>query len=294
MAEQHQLKVVVRLRPPTSDEGELAWDWSKSGLTERNGLGLTPFSYDRVFEPGATTQQLYSEIFAASLPRRVLQGYNGTVLAYGQSGSGKSHTMLGSAASPGICALVAHDLFAGARADATAEYVFRVTAIEIHNEKLTDLLDPPGRDDAYSPNLRLADLRGGGAVPTGAACRVVSTAEDMVALMERVARSRITRSTDLNERSSRSHCVIRVDCDAIQLPADSPPPPAPCAPAASPSWGWMRRGGLGTRRRRCRRRGWRRRTWCAAASSTSRTSRGRSGRASRWRRCRRRRRTGRC
>jgi kinesin family protein 18/19 len=70
----------------------------------------------------------------------VMQGYNATVFAYGPTGSGKTHTMLGTSEVPGICVLTINDMFDAIWKDTENEYDVRITYVEIYNETIRDLL----------------------------------------------------------------------------------------------------------------------------------------------------------
>ncbi len=80
-----------------------------------------------------------------------MQGYNGTVLVYGQTTSGKTYTMLGSPDKPGILPCALRDVFKGIQADAEHEYRVSVSYLEVYNEIINDLLVPG------ATNLRIKD-----------------------------------------------------------------------------------------------------------------------------------------
>jgi kinesin family protein 18/19 len=69
-----------------------------------------------------------------------MQGYNATVFAYGPTGSGKTHTMLGSSDVPGISVLTINDMFEAIRKDYENDYDVKITYVEIYNETIRDLL----------------------------------------------------------------------------------------------------------------------------------------------------------
>jgi kinesin family protein 18/19 len=72
---------------------------------------------------------------------RVLNGYNSTVFAYGQTGAGKTHTMLGNEQSPGIMFNTMKEVFRHVKKLAVdRDYTIRVSFLEIYNENIKDLI----------------------------------------------------------------------------------------------------------------------------------------------------------
>jgi centromeric protein E len=71
-----------------------------------------------------------------------LNGFNGTVFAYGQTSTGKTYTMLGTNDEPGIMPLAITDIFQKITNDPAREYLLRISYIEIYNENIRDLLQP--------------------------------------------------------------------------------------------------------------------------------------------------------
>ena len=100
------------------------------------------YAFDHVFDPSAVNVDVY-ENTTRYLLAGVLEGYNATVFAYGNTGAGKTHTMIGSIEEPGIMVLTLQDLFKlSERAGHENGTKFRVTVsfIEVYNENLRDLL----------------------------------------------------------------------------------------------------------------------------------------------------------
>ncbi|KAG5479056.1 hypothetical protein LSCM1_02900 [Leishmania martiniquensis] len=238
------IEVAVRLRPIRSDlhESKTAWRVDATTLTEI-GQPDNVFTFDCVYDTGATTEELYDRNVRSSIVARVAQGYNGTVFAYGQTGSGKSYTMFGDTAahSPGLVPLVVHDLFQALTEEQEQKPhmhtdVF-VSVLEIYNEQLRDLLRstdasgsgvrdaPPATHargwwspsspsnvapfSASPPILSIRENEYGVYVHNALRMRVAS-AQECTAVIYAHAASRVSATTAVNEHSSRSHCVIRV------------------------------------------------------------------------------------
>ena len=93
---------------------------------------------DNVFTAASKT----SEVFDATtrgIIESVVGGFNGTVFAYGQTASGKTHTMQGTAAEPGIIPLAVRDVFTRIDHSEGREFLVRVSYLEIYNEQMIDL-----------------------------------------------------------------------------------------------------------------------------------------------------------
>uniref|UniRef100_A0A3B4T731 Kinesin motor domain-containing protein n=1 Tax=Seriola dumerili TaxID=41447 RepID=A0A3B4T731_SERDU len=82
------------------------------------------------------TVNLYQDI-AKPLVVSTVEGYNGTIFAYGQTSSGKTFTMMGSDQTPGVIPLAVEDVFQTIK---NKEFLLRVSYMEIYNETVTDLL----------------------------------------------------------------------------------------------------------------------------------------------------------
>lgn len=88
---------------------------------------------------------------ARKITKCVLQGYNGTVLVYGQTTSGKTYTMLGSPDNPGILPCALRDIFKAIQTEKENQYKVVISYLEIYNEIINDLLIPG------STNLRIKE-----------------------------------------------------------------------------------------------------------------------------------------
>ncbi|KAM4879908.1 carboxy-terminal kinesin 2-like isoform 1-T1 [Sylvia borin] len=188
-------------------------DDSQVGLERRAELRYD-FSFDRVFPPGASQEEIFQEI--QLLVQSALDGYPVCIFAYGQTGSGKTFTMEGpEPAGPpehrGMIPRAVRQLFLGAQEQAGRgwQFHFSVSFLEIYNEALRDLLlakgekgseleirrVAPDSDELHVPNLTW--------VP-------VDSEEQVLELLERARSQRSVARTALNERSSRSHSVFQL------------------------------------------------------------------------------------
>ncbi|KAK8588831.1 hypothetical protein V6N12_023244 [Hibiscus sabdariffa] len=138
-----RIHVTVRSRPLSSEDAKTSpWRISANSIFIPNHS--TKFEFDRIFGEDCKTGEVYEartkEIVAAAV-----RGFNGTVFAYGQTNSGKTHTMRGSAAEPGVIPLAVHDLFDILQQDVDREFLLRMSYMEIYNEEINDLLAPEHR-----------------------------------------------------------------------------------------------------------------------------------------------------
>ena len=101
------------------------------------------FIFDAVFDMNSKQESIY-ETIAFSLMENALDGYNGTIFAYGQTGAGKTFTMVGDYKDPefkGIIPRGFEHLIGAIHSDSERKYVMRASFIEIYNEEIMDLLE---------------------------------------------------------------------------------------------------------------------------------------------------------
>ncbi|GAB4862075.1 Kinesin-like protein KIN-4C, variant 3 [Ancistrocladus abbreviatus] len=198
-------------------------------------IGSHSFTYDYVFGNGAIPS---SEIFdkcVAPLIEALLQGYNGTVLAYGQTGSGKTYTMgtnyNGEENTGGIIPKVMETIFSRVESMRdTAEFLIRVSFIEIFKEEVFDLLDPnhpavkaeglasvkPAVGPSRNP-IQIRETVNGGIILAGVTEAEVRTKEEMALYLSRGSLSRATGSTNMNSQSSRSHAIFTISMEQKKI-----------------------------------------------------------------------------
>ncbi|VDK58408.1 unnamed protein product, partial [Anisakis simplex] len=138
----------------------------------------------------------------------VLSGYNGTVFAYGQTSSGKTHTMegiFGENDKQGIIPRMVQDIFNHIyNMDADLEFHIKVSYFEIYNEKIRDLLD------VTKMNLAIHEDKNRVPYVKGATERFVSSPEEVMATIDEGKNNRHVAVTNMNEHSSRSHSVFLI------------------------------------------------------------------------------------
>ncbi|GBG33339.1 Kinesin-related protein 3 [Hondaea fermentalgiana] len=207
--------VVVRVRPQNAKEeaagGKVAVKVSKEEIQVDNvgslsGEGVSRFTFDRVFQPESTQAEVFESI-GRPLVENVFEGYNGTIFAYGQTSSGKTHTMQGpNITDPELAGIIPRTVEAIfqyiARAGENMEFTVRGSYVEIYLERIRDLLD------VSRQNLQVREDPNRGIYVEHMSERYVNSFEEMMELMALGAGNRAQAATGMNEGSSRSHSVF--------------------------------------------------------------------------------------
>ncbi|NXG05364.1 KI18A protein, partial [Sakesphorus luctuosus] len=225
----NHVKVVVRVRPETQKEkqdnftkvvhvidqhmlvfdpkeGEVGFFNEKRptyrDINKRQQKDLK-FMFDAVFDESASQLEVF-EHTTKTLIDGFLNGYNCTVLAYGATGAGKTHTMLGSPEDPGVMYLTMMALYN--RMDQIKEDKIcevGVSYLEIYNEQIRDLLVSSG-----PLAVREDDQRG--VVVRGLTLHQPKSAEEILQMLDYGNKNRTQHPTDVNASSSRSHAVFQI------------------------------------------------------------------------------------
>ncbi|XP_059743701.1 centromere-associated protein E isoform X1 [Bos taurus] len=209
MAEEGAVAVCVRVRPLNHREEAPEKDTQVYWKTDNNTVyqvdGSKSFNFDRVFHSNETTKNVYEEI-AVPIIDSAIQGYNGTIFAYGQTASGKTYTMMGSQEYLGVIPRAIHDIFQKIKKFPDREFLLRVSYMEIYNETITDLLcdtqkmKPLIIREDFNRNVYVADLTE----------EVVYTSEMALKWITKGEKNRHYGITKMNQRSSRSHTIFRM------------------------------------------------------------------------------------
>lgn len=142
-----------------------------------------------------------------------MEGYHGTVFAYGMTGTGKTFSMQGTASSPGVIPLAITDIFSYIRETPSREFLLRVSYLEIYNEKIHDLLSMPtasGVGGNVQDEIKLREDSKRGVYATPLKEEIVQSPTQLLRVIARGDQARRTASTQFNARSSRSHAVVQI------------------------------------------------------------------------------------
>ncbi|CAN1275074.1 Kinesin-like protein KIN-5B [Linum perenne] len=224
------VQVLVRCRPLSDDEQRANVPRAISCNEQRREVTVLQsvankqvdraFTFDKVFGPKAQQRAIYDQAISP-IVKEVLDGFNCTVFAYGQTGTGKTYTMEGGMrnkggdlpAEAGVIPRAVRQIFDTLEAQ-KADYSMKVTFLELYNEEIADLLASEDNarfiDDRQKKPISLMEDGRGCVVVRGLEEEVVYSANDIYSLLERGASKRRTADTLLNKRSSRSHSIFSI------------------------------------------------------------------------------------
>ncbi|XP_069097594.1 centromere-associated protein E isoform X2 [Pleurodeles waltl] len=211
MAEEGAVKVCVRVRPliqreknkDQADSVSLCWKADGNSILQIDGT--KSFSFDRVFHSDENTEEVYQEM-AVPIINSAIQGYNGTIFAYGQTSSGKTYTMMGTNTSCGIIPQAIHDVFKVINEIPNREFLLRVSYMEIYNETVTDLLC----DDRKKKPLEIREDMNRNVYVADLTEELVVLPQNVMDWIKKGEKNRHYGETKMNERSSRSHTIFRM------------------------------------------------------------------------------------
>ncbi|GMG99629.1 hypothetical protein Nepgr_001469 [Nepenthes gracilis] len=170
------------------------------------------FEFDKVFSQSSTQEDVFVEV--EPILRSAIDGHNVCILAYGQTGTGKTFTMEGTCDEPGIVPRALKELFSHAYLDSSAPITFSMSMLEVYMGNLKDLFAPRPSRRAYQAVLRcnlniqtdpkgMVEIEGLTEVP-------ISDFSKASWWYNKGKRARSTSCTNVNYMSSRSHCLTRI------------------------------------------------------------------------------------
>ncbi|CAH1114393.1 unnamed protein product [Psylliodes chrysocephalus] len=164
------------------------------------------FTYDSVYDECSTQQNIYDET-VRPLVASVLDGYNGCVFAYGQTGTGKTYTMEGIDIDDdkGIVPRAFEQIWSHIDRKTGVEFLVSVRYLEIYMEEIRDLLRIKN-----NKTHELREVTGQGVVVTNLHSQTCQSAKDMLRAMKIGNQNRTTGTTNMNEHSSRSHAIFQI------------------------------------------------------------------------------------
>ncbi|XP_068149566.1 kinesin-like protein Klp68D [Drosophila tropicalis] len=211
------VQVVVRCRPMSNRERsegspEVVSVYPNRGVVELQNLidvnkeQRKVFTYDAAYDASATQTTLYHEV-VFPLVSSVLEGFNGCIFAYGQTGTGKTFTMEGARGNDeliGIIPRTFEQIWLHINRTENFQFLVDVSYLEIYMEELRDLLKPK-----QSKQLEVRERGSGVYVPNLHAINCKSV-EDMSRVMQLGNKNRTVGFTNMNEHSSRSHAIFMI------------------------------------------------------------------------------------
>ncbi|CAD8194063.1 unnamed protein product [Paramecium octaurelia] len=195
------IKVFCRIRPLNQKETSLISYIIKEQTMQ---IGEQKFTFDRILDSNTTQQEVYDEI-GKPIIDQILQGFNATLLMYGQTSSGKTYTMIGDQHQPGIIKRTINDLFDAIDSSPTeCEFRIKISIVEVYKEKVKDLLDINKQD------LKIREIANQGFYIQYVTQLWVSDKEEIYNALQKSLVNRQVGYTNLNDMSSRSHLLFQM------------------------------------------------------------------------------------
>ncbi|KAH7286051.1 hypothetical protein KP509_33G056600 [Ceratopteris richardii] len=233
---EHPVEAIARIRqrPEGSDTGQSFLQVTQSGQTVRirTDQGYRDFGLDGISVAEEEDLPSFYKKYVERRVELVKSGGRCTIMMYGPTGAGKSHTMFGSTKEPGIAYRALQNILGGhngssekpdekpltgSPSHATGPTHVVVTILEIYNEEVFDLLaasnNPKGRWTRR--NLSRARLEVMGKKAKNAVSITGTDPEKISREIVKVEKRRVTKSTLCNDRSSRSHCMVMVEIPSL-------------------------------------------------------------------------------
>ncbi|KAL5015949.1 hypothetical protein ScPMuIL_005538 [Solemya velum] len=224
------INVVLRVRPLNMQEltrrDVFHSSFPGSGTIEvDHNSSMRSFTYNVVFEPEATQEDLFDHSGVRKLVDMAMNGYACTALAFGQTGSGKTHTMTGppqqfqdgKQIDPKMYGLIQRSLFYLFKQleQQSGSKRIRASYLEIYNEQVIDLLNAN-----HGKYLQVRWSKNRGFYVENLFLVECETVDDLMVVLEEGMRNRQTGSHGLNEFSSRSHSMLTLTIDSEQTDPD--------------------------------------------------------------------------
>lgn len=189
---------------PDEEEDEFFFHGAKQfhrDITRKINKKLS-MEFDEIFDGNTVNSDVF-ESCMKPLVQSVMDGFNCSAFVYGATGAGKTHTMLGNDAEPGITYLTMAYLFEEInRLSVERKFDIGISYLEVYNEQVMNLITKTGplklREDA------------GGVVVGGLRLRPIYNADELLNLLAIGNKNRTQHPTDANAESSRSHAIFQV------------------------------------------------------------------------------------
>ncbi|GMH37875.1 hypothetical protein BSKO_05759 [Bryopsis sp. KO-2023] len=216
---QEAVKVVVRCRPLNSQEIQdgrqriVEMDSSSGQVQVKNFKGdpdevARSFTFDQVYDWNAGQKEIF-DITVQPIVDAVMDGYNGTIFAYGQTGTGKSHTMEGRDDPPDQKGTIPNTfdyIFNRiSKESGKKEFLVRASYLEIYNEEIRDLLAKNS-----DKKLQLKETVDNGVFVKDLMQFVVKGVSEITSVLQVGKKNRAVGSTLMNQDSSRSHSIFTI------------------------------------------------------------------------------------
>uniref|UniRef100_A0A915EW59 Kinesin-like protein n=1 Tax=Echinococcus canadensis TaxID=519352 RepID=A0A915EW59_9CEST len=230
---QESVKVIVRCRPMDRKEIDAGYesmllsscvsvDESKGcvevKLTKKGLVGDSAvYTFDTAYGPRSSQRELYEKSFY-DIVQSVLLGFNGTIFAYGQTGTGKTFTIQGDKDDPDLRGLMPnsfHHIFNYVNGSKSTQFLVWASYLEIYKEEIRDLL----RKDS-TKRLKVKETPDRGVHVTDLSTVLTRNIKEIEKLMSIGHSNRSVGATIMNEQSSRSHAIFIVTVESCEVDPD--------------------------------------------------------------------------
>ncbi|KAI8917458.1 armadillo-type protein [Entophlyctis helioformis] len=221
------VKVVIRTRPTSSFAQDIITfgadkksihihipkneEWGFINNQQENW----DFKFDNILH-NASQENVYDEC-GGPIIRSLLDGYNGTILAYGQTGAGKTFTMTGATENykhRGLIPRAISHVFREISERPTLAFTVRISYLEVYNEQMVDLLSTLGDGTAQPETMTVVEDKMGSTHVKGLTIQLASNEEEALNLLFEGETNRSISEHQLNKTSSRSHCIFTLHVES--------------------------------------------------------------------------------
>ncbi|ODV95509.1 hypothetical protein PACTADRAFT_50224 [Pachysolen tannophilus NRRL Y-2460] len=230
------IRVAIRPRPLVENNIPLSWNIDcENSIIANSELG--EFQYDHVFDPMINNKDIFTNLVEPVISQFV-DGFNGTIFAYGMTGSGKTYSMQGAEFEEGLIQLAVGNIYNCLEKRSRIKHdEISISYLEIYNEKLYDLLNSDtsnslkstmgfGSTSSSSSSINTTSIREDlkirddplyGVKVIGLHEQQVSSPQELLTYISQGDSIRRTGGTDFNSRSSRSHAVVLIKLKSVDL-----------------------------------------------------------------------------
>jgi hypothetical protein len=210
VASQKHVSVSVRLRPLGDTATGQENGWVKNGNLVQEATQGKGVRFHNVFDIDSTNEEVFLAVGKNAVVS-VFEGYNSTIFMYGQTGSGKTWTMTGSKEEPGLIPRSTKFLFQRMSEAEGRDFLVRASYLEIYNENIYDLCngkkvlkprmgkDKHGNDEFALPGIKEV---------------AVKNSKELAEVQQMGESAKSMGVSNLNEHSSRSHCIFSITVES--------------------------------------------------------------------------------
>lgn len=198
----------------TGKENKFTFDYS---FWSHDGFEVDETGYFHPVDSKYADQKMVFDLLGKQILDNAWEGYNCCLFAYGQTGAGKSYSMVGYKTNKGIVPISCDEIFRriNSTKSSSKQYEVTVSMLEIYNEKVQDLLIPIS--SRPQTGLKIRESKTLGIFVEGLTKYPVETYEEIEKKMEDSYQNRTIGSTEMNATSSRAHTIVTIEFKQIMF-----------------------------------------------------------------------------